>query len=124
MLRTTIAIIAGFILWSVLWLGGNSLLRLLFPAALREDGQVSSSGLLILLLGLAVVASVGAGYIAMLIAQATVIRSALILGLVLLLVGIGVQSQYWSVLPLWYHVSFLVLLLPATLLGGWLRLQS
>ena len=123
MIRIGLAIAAGFVLWSVLWLGGGGVLRSFFSAAVGADGSVSDRQLLLLLLLLALLASVGSGYLTVLIAPITALRAALILGLLLLLVGIGVQRQYWALLPLWYHLSFLILLLPATLLGGWLRLR-
>ncbi|MCB0063410.1 MAG: hypothetical protein KDE19_14915 [Caldilineaceae bacterium] len=122
MIRLGLAVIAGFVLWSALWLGGSALVRAFFADAVAGDGSVSDRRLLLLLLLLALIASIGAGYLALLVAQATGLRAAWILGVLLLVVGIGVQSQYWAVLPLWYHLNFLILLLPATLLGGWLRM--
>ena len=41
---------------------------------------------------------------------------------VLLLTGIGVQASVWSLMPTWYHVTFLALVVPMTLLGS--RLAS
>lgn len=122
MIRLGLAVVAGFVLWSVLWLGGSALVRSFFADAVASDGSVSDRRLLLLLLLLALIASIGAGYLALFVAQGTGLRAAWILGVLLLVVGIGVQSQYWTLLPLWYHLSFLILLLPATLLGGWLRL--
>jgi hypothetical protein len=37
--------------------------------------------------------------------------------------GIFFQSQAWQLMPLWYHVPFLLLIVPATLLGARLRLR-
>lgn len=45
----------------------------------------------------------------------------LILGVLLLVVGIVVQASYWNVLPVWWHLCFLVSILPFTLLGARLR---
>lgn len=124
MIRLALAIVAGFVLWSVLWLGGSALLRSLFAVDVTNSSSITDRRLLLLLLVLALIASIGAGYLALFIAQATVIRAALILGVLLLLVGIAVQSQYWTQLPLWYHLTFLILLLPATVMGGWLRIAQ
>lgn len=30
------------------------------------------------------------------------------------------SNQYWTLLPSWYHLLFLVLIVPATLFGGYL----
>ena len=45
------------------------------------------------------------------------------LGLALLAVGIAVQAGYWDVLPIWYHLIFLALLLPMAALGGRLAVR-
>ncbi|MFK5956528.1 MAG: hypothetical protein QM477_08805 [Planctomycetota bacterium] len=37
---------------------------------------------------------------------------------VLLGSGILAQASYWSVMPLWYHVSFLAALLPVCMIGA------
>jgi hypothetical protein len=36
----------------------------------------------------------------------------------LLVVGIYFQSQYWHVMPLWYHLIFLALLIPMCFVGA------
>jgi hypothetical protein len=46
-----------------------------------------------------------------------------ILSVLLIVVGVFVQAQLWRLLPAWYHLSFLILLLPATLAGAWLRFK-
>jgi hypothetical protein len=40
---------------------------------------------------------------------------------VLLLMGIGFEVSAWQLTPVWYHLVFLVLLVPAVLYGGRLR---
>ena len=40
-----------------------------------------------------------------------------------LALGLVFQAQAWKLIPVWYHLSFLLLLAPATLLGAWLRLK-
>ena len=42
----------------------------------------------------------------------------LILGILLLIVGVLVQAMVWNLLPIWYHLIFLILLIPATIAGG------
>jgi hypothetical protein len=48
-------------------------------------------------------------------------RAPLWLGLILLGVGMFVQAQYWYLMPLWYHLAFLLLLVPACMIGSRLR---
>jgi len=122
MVRMIGGIAAGFVLWTVLWLGSNAGIRAAVPGAYGEDGSLRGGGLLALILVLSVVFSVASGYAATWIAGDERITAALILGIVLLAVGIFVQVQSWALLPVWYHISFLALLLPGSLAGGWLRL--
>jgi hypothetical protein len=42
-------------------------------------------------------------------------------GALLLVVGIAVQVSYWDALPVWWHLAFLVSIVPFTLLGARLR---
>lgn len=124
MLRTILAVVAGFALWSLLWLGGSPLLAGLFPGAVAADGSSSDPGYLIALVALSAVASLAAGYAARALAKTDGSRVPLTLGVILLLTGIAVESGYWSLLPLWYHLVFLILLLPATLAGARLNARS
>jgi hypothetical protein len=36
----------------------------------------------------------------------------------LLLTGIFVQASVWTLMPIWYHVPFLALLVPIAVIGG------
>ncbi len=122
--RTILAVFVGFALWSLIWLGGGSVLPGLFPGAVGANGSSANTGYLLALAALSVIASLAAGYLARAIAKVSGAAPQLALGVILLLVGIAVESGYWGLLPLWYHLVFLVLLLPATLAGAWLRSRS
>ncbi len=79
------------------------------------------AGVLLALLVLSVIASVASGYLTTVIAQDPSITPGLILGVILLIVGILVQRSAWNLMPLWYHLVFLGLLIPGSVLGWWLR---
>lgn len=117
MLRAIGAIAAGFVVWTVLFLGSNALLTLITPDSFNPDGSTDSAALLVLVLILSIVYSVVSGWLTARIASAKAFGSSVALGIVLLVVGIGVQMQYWEVMPLWYHLLFLGALLPAVLVG-------
>ena len=70
-----------------------------------------------------VVFSVAVGWITTAIAGSNDYRAALLLALIQLGLGIFFQAQAWSLMPLWYHLPFLLLLVPATLLGARLRMR-
>ena len=111
------AVVAGFVVWTVLYLGGNALLAAAFPSSFNPDGSTDSAVMLVLILVLSVVYSVVSGWTTARVAQSKAFGSSVALGVLLLIVGIGVQMQYWEVMPLWYHLVFLGALVPAVLLG-------
>lgn len=110
--------LAGFVLWTVLWLGTNAATVAALPDAFAEDGSTTNAGVLALFLALSVVFSVVSGWLAVRLARGSSTQPASILGVLLLLVGIGVQASVWSLLPIWYHLIFLAMLFPAAVFGG------
>ncbi len=118
MLRSIGAVIGGFILWTVLWLGANSLLTIITPGSYNADGSTDSQFLMLVILILSVVFSIIAGYTAEQIVVDGSTWPVWALGLALLLVGLLVQISFWSLFPLWYNILFLLFLVPATLLGS------
>lgn len=124
MARMTAAVAAGFVLWSVLWLGGNAALVQLLADSFDEDGFTKSAGVLALVLVTSVAWSLASGFTTVAIAGTErAANAAWILGGLLLAVGIFFQVQAGSRLPLWYHAAFLVLLVPMTLVGARLRMR-
>lgn len=118
MLRNVLGVIAGFALWSVLWLGGAMALRAVAPGAFDEQGTVVDPGVLAALLGLSATCSLASGWLAAAIGRRARLATTLALGIVLLGVGVMVQMSVWDQMPLWYHVPFLGLLIPASAAGG------
>jgi hypothetical protein len=133
MLKIILGVIVGFIVWSIVWMGSHQLFIMLLPgsygahaaageAALLSGESIDTSMSVILINLIRTIAtSIIAGYMAALVAGEYG-RSTLILGVVLLLVGIPVQYMAWNLAPAWYHILFLALLIPMTILGG--RLQA
>jgi hypothetical protein len=72
---------------------------------------------------LAAISSLGAGFVAAWISKGRM-RVATITGIVLL--GLFVPGHYrlWDKFPVWYHLTFLVSLLPLTLLGAVLNYRA
>lgn len=127
MLRIISGIIVGFLVWSLLWVGSDALLSAIwtwygnhqseFEAAVLSN-QPFRADSFILILGLfrSVIFSLAAGMIAAKIARNSL--AAFFAGVLLLLFGIFIQSIYWNYVPLWYHVLFLISLIPLTYAGG------
>ena len=121
MKRIVLAVIAGFALWSVLWLVVNASSAALAPGAFNEDGTTDSATVLLVVLILSIACSVGSGVLTAAIARTPSLGPAWVLGGLLLAVGVFFQVQYWDAMPLWYHIPFLALLIPGTLIGARFR---
>jgi hypothetical protein len=123
MWRTVAGVIAGNLAWTMVWLGLNVGLRSqgLLPGDPTE--RIESATPLLIMLIASVVFSIAAGWIATAIAPGAGYVPAILLAVIQLGLGIFFQSQAWQLVPLWYHLPFLVLIVPATLLGARLRLR-
>ena len=118
MLRNALAVLAGFLAWTGLFLGLAATIRALFPDAHGPDGSVFATTPLLLYLALDVVASIAAGFAAARIATSHHSRVVWATASLLLLVGLAVQTGSWDLAPTWYNVSFLLILVPFTIWGG------
>lgn len=120
-MKQVLAVIAGYVLWSVLWLCFNVGLNKagMIPAALTEP-MTNVGPLAALLLG-SVILSILSGYVTAAIAGPHATQAVAALGVLLLLTGIYFQSKVWHLMPIWYHVTFLVLLIPVCFAGARLR---
>lgn len=123
MMRKVLGVVVGYGVWSVLWVGAGAVLQSSMPGSFGEDGSVSSTGLLICLLAIATVLSLVAGWLASAVGRSGRAAAAWTAGL-LFATGLGVEIASWSLLPVWYHLVFLALLVPFTLVGGSLRARA
>lgn len=136
MVKIIIGIIVGFLVWSILWVGGEAFLsNTISPNWIGQYSRDAEKALfnktplehdsMIALIHLirSIFTSIIAGYMCALIAGEFK-RSTLILGIILLAFGLMVQIMAWAVFPVWYHILFLALLIPMTMLGGKLRRPS
>lgn len=132
MVKIILAVIGGFVAWSILWIGSDQVLQSISPdwygahqigfdkAMFNKSEFTPDSTILLMHIARSIIFSIIAGYLAALIAGENA-RSPLILGILLLLFGLMVQFMAWNYLPMWYHAIFLLLLLPMTVLGGKLK---
>jgi hypothetical protein len=105
----------------MLWVGGAQLAAMMYPEVLVPGEPVTHTGALLGYIAFSVVLSVLAGYTAAALASGNRMRAVGIVAGVLLLMGIGFEASAWQLTPVWYHLVFLVLLVPAVLYGGRLR---
>ncbi len=124
MLKIFLGVVAGFFVWSILWVGIDAVLKGVWADYNQSVEAMSfSPAMLIVPLILSAVCSITAGFVAALIARENS-KSPLILGALLLIVGIFVQMGVWEKIPLWYHLAFWILLIPMTVFGGKLIRQA
>ncbi|MBK6724398.1 MAG: hypothetical protein IPO41_04840 [Acidobacteria bacterium] len=134
MVRIILGVIVGFIVWSIVWVGSEALLASLSPDWLGKhslDAQkalaagiplesANDAGIAIINLIRSFVTSILGGYMAALVAGEYK-RSTMALGIILLVVGIMVEYMFWNLAPAWYHILFVLALIPMTILGGRIR---
>lgn len=114
--KSVAAVVAGFVAWSVLHLVNMYVIRTTWPDAIGEDGSVTEILPLALMLFITFDQSFVAGVVCRLVAKTG--KAPLALAVLLTTVGLVVQGMGWDLMPEWYHISFLVMLMPMTLLGA------
>lgn len=114
--RTISAVIAGAVLWAVLWIGGTAAAGALFPDTLQPGVPLSATAPLLALILYSVVLSVAAGYAAAAVGRSMV--PVYWLAALQLALGIAFEAAAWAMTPVWYHLVFLLLIVPMTVWGG------
>jgi uncharacterized membrane protein YeaQ/YmgE (transglycosylase-associated protein family) len=132
MIRIILGVIAGFVVWSIVWVGSDQVLMNLSrgwygahqhafeTAMLNQTPFTADNTILAMHIVRSIIISLMAGFLAAFMANENR-KAPLILGILLLLFGLMVQIMAWNYLPVWYHVVFLLLLVPVTVLGGKLK---
>ena len=129
MIRTVLAVVAGFFAWLIAWFGSERILSAIWPEgfgapqrafeeAIANGGQFTADTRLLLMhIVLGSIVSVMSGFLAALIAGENK-RAPLVLGFLLLALGLLKLVMSWPYVPIWYHVIFTALLIPMTILGS------
>jgi len=132
MVRIVLGVIAGFVAWSIVWVGSEKILsaiwpewygahQLAFEAAIANGGQFTPDTTILLMnIVRGAMVSVMSGFLAALIAGENK-RSPLVLGLLLVAFDLLIVILSWRHVPLWYGVIFTALLIPMTIIGGKLK---
>jgi hypothetical protein len=118
MMRAVLAVIVGYLVWTALWLGGNAAFFGAAAEVVSAGVPYTAVGPLAGLIALSVVCSIAAGLAAAAIAKQRTRAVVLVMAALLLLTGVVVQIGVWTLMPAWYHLTFLALIVPASLLGG------
>lgn len=117
MVKGFFGVVAGLIAWVAVAAAAGLILRLWPAYASVAAAMTFTLPMLIARLSIGAIATVAAGLVTALIARRSM-PAALITGLLLLLLFIPQHILLWVRFPVWYHLAFLVSLVPLTLLGG------
>jgi len=116
--KTAGAVIAGLITWFFVATVVNLALRVLWPHYHEAEAAFNFTfAMKFARLVLGAISTLGAGFVAAWIDKGRM-SAATITGIVLLGLFIPGHYRIWDKFPVWYHLTFLVSLLPLTLLGA------
>jgi hypothetical protein len=118
MARKALGVIVGLVLWIAVATIAGVILRAAWPAyANVADAMTFTLPMMIARLSIGAVATVAAGWVAAIIARRSVLAT-LLPGVVLLVGFIPQHIALWDKFPVWYHLTFLLSLIPLAFLGG------
>jgi hypothetical protein len=121
--RAILAVLAGAAVWAALWIGGTQAAQAVFPSVFVRGQPVTHIGVLLGLILYSLPLSILAGYVTAAVAAKNPMPVVWALAVVQLIFGIIAETSAWNLTPVWYHVVFLVLVVPATVYGGLIRVR-
>jgi hypothetical protein len=118
MARKALGVVAGLAVWIAVVTVAGVIIRAAWPAyASVADAMTFTLPMMIARLSIGAVATVVAGWVAAAIARRSRLAT-LLPGIVLLAGFIPQHIMLWEKFPVWYHLTFLVSLIPLAFLGG------
>jgi hypothetical protein len=118
MARKILGVAAGLAVWSLIVIVAGTIMRRSWPAyASVADAMTFTLPMLVARLSISTVATLVAGLVTAFIIRRSVVAR-LMPGVLLILGFIPVHIMLWDKFPVWYHLTFLVSLVPLTYLGG------
>ena len=124
MIKATIGVIAGFLIWFVAATLGNLLVRVLVANyAAAEAAMAFTPPMLVARLAVAFFSSLVAGFACSYLTRGAH-RATYALSLIMLIFFLPVHYKLLAQFPIWYHVVFLCTLAPLIIIGGALHGRS
>ena len=121
--RAVLAVLAGAAVWAALWIGGTQAAQAAFPSVFAAGQPITHVGALVGLILYSLPLSMLAGLVTAAVAARNPMPAVWALAILQLALGIIAEVSAWSMMPVWYHVVFLALVVPATVYGGLLRVR-
>jgi hypothetical protein len=117
MARNFIGVVTGLALWLTIAIVAGLIMREAWPAyASVADAMTFTLPMMIARLAIGAFATVSMGFVAACITQSALAR--LIPGFILLTAFIPQHVMLWDKFPIWYHLWFLLSLVPLTYAGN------
>ena len=121
MARSIGGVVTAFVMWTVLWLGFNAIVQALFPELVVPEQPITHAGVLLTFIVYSAAISAAAGFVCAVVRKESPMKTVWVFALIQLAIGVFVEITYWDLMPAWYHIGFLALLVPATVWGGTLK---
>lgn len=116
-MRNFIGVVTGLAAWLAIAIVAGFIMRQTWPAYVSvADSMAFTLPMMFARLSIAVFATVLMGFVTACITQSAVAR--LIPGLILLILFIPEHVMLWDKFPIWYHLWFLLSLVPLTYAGN------
>jgi hypothetical protein len=118
MVRDILGVVAGLAVWVAIAGVAGLIMRSAWPEyASVADAMTFTLPMMFARLTIGAVATLAAGCVTALIARRSVLAS-VAAGLLLVVVFVPQHIMLWNKFPVWYHLTFLVSLVPLAYLGG------
>jgi hypothetical protein len=112
-----LGVVAGLVAWMVVVSVAGLVLRAAWPEYVSAAGAMMFTlPMKVARLSIGALATLATGWVAALITRSTV--AVLIAGALLVVVFIPEHIELWDKFPIWYHMTFLLSLVPLTYVGG------
>lgn len=118
MTKTILGVVAGLAVWVAIVVVVGTIMRVSWSAYQEvADAMTFTLPMLVARLAISAVATLAAGLVTALLVPGSILAR-LIPGVLLLIAFIPVHVMLWDKLPVWYHLTFLLSLVPLSCLGG------
>jgi hypothetical protein len=116
--KAVVGVATGLVVWIAVIAASGLIIRSSWPAyASVADAMTFTLPMLLARLTIGALATFAAGWVTTAIAPGSLLVR-LLPGLLLLVAFIPQHIALWNTFPLWYHLTFLLSLVPLTYLGG------
>ena len=118
LVKNAIGVVAGLAVWIAVVAVAGLIMRSSWPAYARvADAMTFTLPMMLARLSIGALATLATGWVTAAIAPRPMLVR-LMPGLILLLAFIPQHIALWNIFPIWYHLTFLLSLVPLTYLGG------